>query len=78
MVQPISETSAQSISGETAGYQLAPILELNAVVTLASEGIERTTEAGGAHLLRRKPIGTEKEIIVTETAITVKGARIAS
>ena len=73
---PLSETSYTYLSGETAGAQLAPVIERVAVVNLASEAMERMTKPAVNHInaLPRKPVGGEKRaVIVTETPITVAG-----
>ncbi|KAI1627848.1 hypothetical protein EDD37DRAFT_279859 [Exophiala viscosa] len=78
MEQPISETSYQYMSGETAGAQLAPVVERFATVTFASEGLERIAKASVTHQINRKPVANlkEKMTIVTETAISMEGNKI--
>jgi hypothetical protein len=75
--QPIAETSYSYMSGETAGAQLAPVVERLATVTLASEGMERIAKAGVAEQIRRKPVVVGKGVVVTETRTVVGAAKAA-
>ena len=72
--QPLSETSVQYLSGETAGAQLAPIIERNTVVQLAAEGMERVVKASIPQHSIRKPVANEKAVLVTEKPITAARA----
>ncbi|KAK4934770.1 hypothetical protein LTR10_024046 [Elasticomyces elasticus] len=74
--QPISETSYQYMSGETAGYQLAPHIEQLATVTLASQGLEAIAKPSITHQFNRKPVATKRMTIVTETAIPMDGDKM--
>ncbi|KAJ9610501.1 hypothetical protein H2200_005278 [Cladophialophora chaetospira] len=78
MAQPISETSAQYMSGETAGAQLAPVVERVATVTLASEGLERLAKSSVTGSIRRKPVVGDKAAIITETPINLDGRRVVT
>ena len=89
--QPLSDTSAQYLSGETAGAQLAPVIERLATVTLASEVLDKVGKRCVKESSYRKPVASvvvksasyrkpvgggvvaEKGVIVTETAIDMKG-----
>ncbi len=75
--QPIAETSYQYMSGETAGCQIAPVVERLATVTLASEAMEKLAKSGVEKSFHRKPVGdaggsTGKTVTVTETPIKVE------
>ncbi|KAL6245290.1 hypothetical protein RBB50_008065 [Rhinocladiella similis] len=73
--QPLSDTSYQYLSGETAGAQFAPVIERLAAVTIVGEGLERVAKYGVNDSLRRKPVAIQKNVVVTETPISVPSAK---
>ena len=69
--QPLTETSYQYLSGETAGAQLAPHVERLATVLVASEGMERMAKKGVEKAFARKPVGdaVAKGVTVEKTIL---------
>lgn len=74
--QPVAETSYAYMSGETAGAQLAPVIERVITVTVASEVMEKAAKIGVDKLTRRKPLPPKNGIIVTETPIAPPVAQV--
>jgi len=69
MAQPISTTTTQYLSGETAGYTVMPIIEKFALVNVASAAMEQAAKTETQFQIRRKAISKGKSIIVNEKAI---------
>ncbi|KIW47248.1 uncharacterized protein PV06_02833 [Exophiala oligosperma] len=76
--QPISDTSYQYLSGETAGAQFAPVVERLAAVTIAGEGLEKIAKYGVNDSLKRKPVAMQKGVMVTEIPIAAPHTKLAA